>query len=363
MRYAPCEVVYLPDNEMPEAPAKTDFVKIYVRSSLDARERSVAEKHERGHILCGHGWRRPDDLGDDNEKHRAWRVACEMEIAINIYDASDEAVIGSPLSRLAGGYTRHSLPDLPPTARLAEDIYEWLLSSGSMKDRDMLAGCHCCDGSHQDEPMDLGTSTIADMVDGAAAAIWAAAAAAAAKSLASSSAEVMANRPPTLTSEMDALLRTRTERVRSYRRPSRVERDDGIIIRGGINIPKPPLVEVYVDRSGSFSPDKTRIAQSALLDILRHYGASIEYDAWYFGNDRLSDVDNIIGGNTPYGLVADAIASHRPRVAVVITDNDPVGDIAALPPDTRVLVVPIGCDRTLLSGAIGGIDTPLHEIT
>lgn len=353
MRYAPCEVVVLPDKELPEAPAKTDFTRIYVRRSLDAREREVAEKHERAHILCGHGWRRPSKSLTDDSHAQAWRIATEMEIAINIYDDDDEAVIMSPLSRLHGGYTRHSLPGLPSDITMAEGIYEWLLSQPQEKS----AGCKCCDGAEQEKPEDAAqdADAITKIISDAKEKIEEYARSLRSQAAVIADAMRMKNRPPNLVAELDAALRVRTERIASYRRPSR-RHDDTIVLHGVVHAPLPPLVEIYVDRSGSFTPQKTASAQIVLDMMLRRYGATIRHDTWYFGNDRVSDKDDIRGGNTPYCLVTQMIHEHAPSIAIIITDDDDTGEVTKPRTTTKTIVIPIGCSQSRIARSIGAVD-------
>ena len=164
------------------------------------------------------------------------------------------------------------------------------------------------------------------------------------------------NRAPSLTEAVDAALRVRIEREKSYRRPSRRHLED-VISRGSISVPRPPLVEIFVDRSGSFTPEKTAVAEQQLALLLSRYGATIRSDVWFFGNGKLTATDpGGGGGDTPYPLVAQHIASSMPKLAIVITDDDPAGAVGAVDQRVMVLCVPVGCRNTSLAKAIGGRD-------
>ncbi len=168
----------------------------------------------------------------------------------------------------------------------------------------------------------------------------------------------IAKRPPSLVAAVDSALRVRVERERSYRRPSRRPEYEDILLPGAISTPRPPLVEIFVDRSGSFNPEKTREAEKKLADLMVRYRAKIRWDVWFFGSDRLSATDIPGGGNTPYELVAAHICRSVPRLAVIITDDDSVQEGISRPPKaTSVICVPVGCSRTLLASALGGMDT------
>jgi hypothetical protein len=306
-------------------------------------------RHEQGHVWAAHNRRRPKDAKDD-----VWAIACEMEIARTIYDDEDIENVNAPRSRLAGGYLPDSIDDMPANINLAEDIYDWLLEHPQKQQKSLK----CCVCNHRH-----GSDAPASPSDGKAIAE------AARQKLdadektqksqiaADSAYTMLRNRAPSLTCAVDAALRVRIERERSHRRPTRRGTSEEILMPGSISKPRPPLVEIFVDRSGSFSPAKTAMAERKLKELLDRYGSSIRSDVWFFGNGRLSDVDLGGGGDTPYGLIQKHLDMTKPKLAIVITDDDPVsGEVHGVGRDTKVLCVPIGCNRTNLAAALKGLD-------
>lgn len=331
------------------APGKTDFIRIFIASELNKPEYRTTLRHEQAHVWARHNKRRP--IGSKND---IWRIACEMEIARNIYDDQDIANISAPRSRLAGGYLPDTIDGLPPGIMLAEDIYDWLLEHPDQQpSKTMPCRCDCSSDADDD----------GEKIE------WAAAIQSARDQLdaeekdkesqiaAATACAAIRYRPPTLTEEVDAALRVRVERERSHRRPSRRHAEDNVLMPGEISTPRPPLVEIFIDRSGSFTVAKTAAAEYQLRALLLRYGATIQADVWFFGNGALTDRDPGGGGDTPYHLIADHLAKTRPKLAVVITDNDPVHqEVKKVNRHTRILCIPIGCSQTSLAHAIGGVD-------
>lgn len=332
------------------APGKTDYVRIYIASELNKSEYRTVLRHEQAHVWAAHNRRRPKDA-----KHKLWAIACEMEIARTIYDRADIENIRAPRSRLAEGYLPDSIDGLPTNLSLAEDIYEWLLENYK---QDQPHGLKCCSCDHSNND-DVGE----EEVDGKLLVIKVRQKldedeTARESQIAADRAYVwIKNRQPTLTHAVDAVLRVRIERERSHRRPSRRNHETDVLLPGAISKPRPPLVEIFVDRSGSFSPSKTAMAESRLRELLDRYGATIRSDVWFFGNGQLSAVDLGGGGNTPYELIQQHLEITKPKLAIVITDDDPVSPkMCAVDRCITVLCVPIGCARTNLANALNGVD-------
>ena len=350
------------------APAKTDFTKIYICDDVNNREYGVLLKHEQSHIWLEHNKRFTKEMD-----RQIWSIATEMEIARNIYDEEDLAIMTAPLSRIAGAYLPDSIPDLPPDLLLAEEIHDWLVKKreedyGAMaewirENADKLDQCcthddhdHGEDGDSEGQAIDVRMlpEDVQELISSALEKIEGAQKSAVAeKSVLDNLAEIK-NRTPTLVYEMDALLRKRSERENSYRRPSRRMNAD-IIHRGKITVPRPPLVEIFVDRSGSFTPEKTERAENAVKEIVKKYHSSIRHDLWFFGSGKISSHD-FQGGDTPYHLIHEHLQSSRPKIAVVITDDDGCCDFSTPITGTKILVIPIGCTSTDFSKKIGGIE-------
>lgn len=331
------------------APGMTDFVKIYIASELNKSEYRTTLRHEQAHVWAGHNRRRPKDSKDE-----LWKIACEMEIARTIYDDEDVQNINAPRSRLSGGFIAGTIKDLPPDLYLAEDIYDWLLKQPQENIPKDTCTCSCDLKNESGEDKDNAIqsesiSSVREKLDSDEKSEKSQVAVAAAY-------KAVRNRSPSLTEAIDAALRTRVERERSYRRPSRRDCAE-IILSGTVSKPRPPLVEIFVDRSGSFSADKTEQAELNLKKLLLRYGASIKADVWYFGNGALLADDCGGGGDTPYHLISQHLIKSMPKIAIIITDDDPV-DSSVIPViGPSIVCIPIGCSSTKLSIALGGRDT------
>lgn len=332
------------------APGMTDYLKIYIASELNKDEYRTVLRHEQAHVWAGHNRRRPQNVKAD-----LWRIACEMEIARSIYDAEDIFNITAPRSRLRGGYLPDTLPNLPTEVVLAEDIYEWLLAQPQKEWPKILCGCDCCAETAQDDVKehDLLNDTPAEVVAKIKEELEKIEQTGKAQTQAKKVYAAIKNREPSLTEELDAALRSRVKKERTYRRPSRQEVND-VILKGRMSIPRPPLVEIFIDRSGSFSPEKTAEAEKRLKTLLAKYGASITADVWYFADDNLSAVDLLPGGNTPYDLIAKHLRNSMPKIAIVITDDDPVPASVKPVKGPIVLCVPVGCESTELAARLNG---------
>ncbi len=349
MRLTAAPIVRKSQSEI-GAPGMTDFVRIYIASELNKPEYRTTLRHEQGHVWSGHNRRRPKNAKDD-----VWAIACEMEIARTIYDETDIGNIEAPRSRLSGGYLPNSIDGLPDDVVLAEAIYDWLIEHPEQQDK----GLKCCVCDHSDATDEAKGDDVvaAEIVLAARQKMDDDERGKKSQVAAESAYASIKNRAPTLTCAVDAALRVRIERERSHRRPSRRNADESILLSGSISTPRPPLVEIFVDRSGSFSPEKTELAERRLKELLSRYGSTITSDVWFFGNGRISDVDYGGGGDTPYHLIPRHLEKTKPKLAIIITDDDPVS--SNLPPLDRgmsVLCVPIGCNRTNLAAALKGVD-------
>lgn len=349
MKLTAAPVVRQPMNVI-GAPGKTDFVRIFIASELNRDEYRTTLRHEQAHVWAGHNRRRPSDA-----RANLWAVACEMEIARTIYDQRDLGTISAPRSRLAGGYLPDSLYGLPEDIVLAEEIYAWLLNQPE-HEIPLQTCCSCaCESSNDDDTQSSPQDVVSANASTARVQLDADEAEHESQIAADRAYAHLKNRIPSLTEAVDAALRMRIEREKSYRRPSRRHSGD-IISHGAVSTPRPPLVEIFVDRSASFTPEKTAAAQKHLATLLSRYGATIHSDVWFFGNGKLMPIDPGGGGDTPYHLITQHIARSVPKLAIIITDDDPVGALTAVDRHTLILCVPIGCRNTALARAIGGQD-------
>lgn len=345
--------------------AKTDFVNIYITNGLDKYEFNVVLKHEQAHIWLEHNRRLPKEVD-----FKLWNMACDMEIARNIYTKEDVEIIKRPFSRLSKGILSDTFPELPSNLMYAEEIYEWFKnnppptieislqdivdalknpvskgkdsSSDKMKKeivKEIRKKFKKEDLKEIKEKLEKLFSKVAD------------------ETTVLLISEIK-NRIPSLTEEIDSALRNRVDRLRSYRRPSRRTYSNDFLDKGRVTKANPPLVEIFVDRSGSFTPDKTKIAKDKLSNILKKYGASVKHDVWFFGNGKLSSKLSP-GGDTPYHLIYRHLLLTKPKIAIVITDDDAVSSHVKEIKNQKILCVPIGCNKTELSKYIGGIDVSL----
>lgn len=337
--------------------AYTDFASIFIYKHISNDERAVLLKHEQAHIWLQHNSRARTlaKIHLSKVDNRLLNIAFDTEIATHLYTPEDLSLIENPRTILHGGITRESVKGLTDDLLYAEEIYQWLLEHPESVD-----GKSSCDTDAMGEPKDIQESKdvsveqVADLIEQAKDAV------AEIESDQKSSAVVAAkcnpkNVKPSLASEIDAVLRARHEHIRCFRRPSRRD-EDGIIKKGAINLIKRPKVEVYLDRSGSFTPDKTRHANHAVKVALSKYSGKIDHDVAFFGDDRLDwGTDKIKGGNTPYNLVVDAINGSKSDIAVIITDDDQCPDVLLKTP-TKIIVIPIGCASTNIGKLLGAIE-------
>ncbi len=322
------------------SPGYTDFTRIYIASELNASEYRTALRHEQAHVWSRHNMRRPESA-----QEREWEIACEMEIARSIYDALDIATINAPRSRLRGGYLPDTIADLPPGLLLAEDIYQWLLHHPQEEAVENMCSCSCAGEAQGEGEPAVPAHDIRRHLDEMEAVQ------ASAEAAASAYRSIML-RTPSLTEAIDASLRVRIVRESSYARPSR-RQIAGIILRGRKTTPRPPRVEIFVDRSGSFTPQKTSAAEDKLRLILARYGGCIQHDVWYFGNGSIRADGAESGGDTPYALVAQHLLLSQPKIAVIITDDDACPDLPKMPPHTQIFCVAIGSNATCVAAKIG----------
>jgi hypothetical protein len=329
------------------SPGATDFVSIFLAEELNADEYRTTLRHEQAHIWARHNMRYNPSF---NKKE--WIIACEMEIARNIYSERDISTIIAPRSRLRGGFLPDTYENMPSNLLIAEEIYDWLIENPQENPQENNNQPCVLQIEQGIEPTseELTIEEVRRELDKAESTEKSAEAAKTAYL-------GILYRPPSLISEVDSALRIRTNYERSYRRPSRRNlAKENVILKGSVNTPRPPLVEIFVDRSGSFSPDKTQVAENYLSKILGRYGVSIKHDVWFFGDGKLTANDNHFGGNTPYRLIAEHLLCSTPKIAIIITDDDPCEDLPSIPKYVKVLCLPVGAKYTQLSTKIGGRD-------
>lgn len=356
----PCPVELKDRNTMP-APAYTDYTKIYIGNNLVHDEFKFALFHESLHNLCKHNVRRPKtkEYYDSPQLQEFWTAAVELEIARNFYTDNMISIINNVRSNVAGSYVPDSIPNLPEDLMIAEDIYQWLQDNpnefGNNHDHDH--DCCMVMFNDSDEEIEIPKEIVKGIIESIKNDIKTQQRT---KQQQQTILENIRYKKPSMIDEIDALLRNRVERERTYRRESRYhDHGSDLILKGSKHVPRPPKVEIYVDRSGSFSPEKTHEAERTLQIILEKYGSSIEHDVYYFSDSELRANDVGGGGNTPYSLIHLNLLKSVPKLAIIITDNDGLDyNKEDFNPITRskVFCVPIGCSFTNISVALNGTD-------
>lgn len=334
--------------------AWTDGACVYIRQDAMSSRKALRTllRHERAHIMLLHKMRgrkfRPTSW-------RKWNVACDMEIAMHIYDQRDEEAIVAPRSPLANGINREYCEKIAPGVSLyAEDYYSLVPDDAEcMDDIDGIDGIEPHDGD-QDNQQEI---EVADVIRSIRSALDAASDAEERQdALEKAQRQVHKNLMPrpSLPGFLDQhLARHAMARRRTYHKPTRRVAGD-IIMRGIKRKPANPRVTVYVDRSGSFSSPKTEHTLRIIGTVLARYRARLRCDVIYFA-DTLMCRDPMHGdGGTNYTAVLEDINRSLPDVAVVITDDDPAMNVPK--PSRPVVVIPIGCQRTKLAGVIGACE-------
>lgn len=342
----------------------TDFRKVYISECVTDRDQyATLHKHECGHVWLQHLGRMLQMRQSERDQFdsRRWNQAADLEIALHLYDQSDDGAITQPRSWLATGIRKSDATGYPD-CEFAEEFYEALVDKplsrdshdGESNDGESNEGDGEGEGAIELSGEDL--REIVAAAKGAAKEI--------AKSLQSAwremdiNAESKAFRPrPSLASEIDKRIgRPALARVASYRRPNR--RESEFFKKGVISVARTPRLSVYVDRSGSFDATKTESATVALSKVLQKYRGRVEKDAWFF-NDCVLVKDPLTGGGgTNYKAVVQHIVDMCPEVAIIITDDDPCDQsVAKILLDskckTSIIVCAVGVQRTNIAKVIG----------
>lgn len=340
----------------------TDQVKVYISNSIKkSDEFEVLYKHECSHIWLQHFIRQLTirTTEKDNFDWKRWAQAVDLEIALHIYDDIDENIINRPFSLLNGGICKKDLEKYKDCV-YAEDFYYALLETPLENDsHDGEANKDKEEDKEKDKEEQysaLSEEKKQELIKVAKELVKEAIIEIARQS------EVQRFKEeskkffprPTLASEIDIHLgRAALARVSSYRRPNR--RESEFIKKGTISKPKTPKVLIYLDRSGSFTPEKTRMANDKLNVILNKYRTKIDKDVVFF-HDTLFDKEPEGTGGTNYLAVAKDIALNRPTLAVVITDDDGCDEEcrnALNKCDTKIIMIPIGCPATKAANIFG----------
>jgi len=317
------------------APAWTKHGVIYIKESASPAERKVLLRHELGHILYRH-----TEQAEKLKHHpELSNIAGDGEIAISLYDQDDLDVMNAPRSMLKNAITPEWVEKNAPGCATYVEIYDHLKKNSI--EIDVPAFCKMSQeaSSQNSSKRSNGSITPREVKE-------------ILKKLESSleqqatykQAETRRAVAPRRGIE-DAFTEIATEalaRIPSYRRPAR--RGDDSFLRKGKSVKLTrPKVTVYVDRSGSFTPEKTADAEKALTDLAERYSAIVDMDTFRFSDCVYRGESNTLGGRgTNYIGVAAHIIQEQPRLAIVITDNDSCETLPELPAKTKIYVKVIG---------------------
>lgn len=336
------------------AVAYTDFRFVYLSWLLNGDEYDLAFIHEAGHIWLQHQYRRSQLKKEEGEgfNNQCWLIASDMEIARHLYSDADTYVIERPRSALKGAITYEMTLEYPK-CEYAEDFYHELKKSES---KGKSTCCQHCESGDLPDDVEVNVSDLLEQAKEELEKIK--------KHKQSEDTQKKINdfKPPkpSLASEIDRHLgRVKVKRVQSYKRPPRVESCNGFLKKGMSNKLHTPHFVLYVDRSGSFDSTKTAQATNLIQKILKKYRGRISNDVIYF-NDTLLVKDPINGsGGTNYTAVVDSIIRDKPKLSIVITDDDGYQKPANLPPLPEIVVVPIGAVSTNLAKELSLLELPL----
>jgi len=331
------ETIYF-DGKKP-AIAYTDFTAIYISRSLTGSQLETAIKHEKGHIWLNHN-NRFKAIKDIN--FMLANIAADLEIAYHLYDQDDLDAIEAPRSLLKGGISKKHCEEYPSCKYMEEFYQELLKKKNKLKSHDGHAN------KDKDDKEDKGKDKTAEqLVEDAKKEIQKQKNKTKAKKLL----EHFNPPKPSLASELMATFgRNKIKHVRSYRNPDEFEESD-FFIKGWVVQKRKPKLNIFVDRSGSFCPDKTAKATSVLDKCLKKFRGKINKDVFYFNNGILLKDPMRGDGGTNYEAVIDIIKKDKAEMSIIITDDD----YCACKSEKidKTIVIPIGCSKTKIANVFG----------
>ena len=338
----------------------TDGTYIYLsRSVLKQDELNTLRIHESSHIWLNHFNRSKAIPNCDSQ---LWNIASDMEIALHIYGPEEEASIKRPRSSLAKGITKEHCKKYPDCV-YAEDFYNALMKEKEealerFKNfiQDMVKDTN--ETPEQNENSDTNKIPVPELIEKTKKNIQEQKEEARKqKQLAEIQKQVSNFKPPkpSLASAIDMYVgRTKVTREASYRRPPRREND--YLRKGMVSKPKSPALTVYVDRSGSFCPAKTAEATRKLKEVLVKYRGKVTMDTVYFADNLMKEDPGKGGGGTNYTAVIENIKKDKAQLSIIITDDD-CCSYEGKQLEQKVIVIPIGCEKTSIAEKIGAIET------
>jgi len=351
----------------------TDYVNIYISKDATAREKNVLRKHAKAHIYLNHRIRfKAYEREFGKVDRKTWCIAEDIEIALHIYNKKDEEVALLPRSNISRGIYQHNLPvDLPKEVKYCEEIYEFLLKDIGNTEKDFTSFDASYNSGLDLEDLDLEKIELEDtdldtIVKNAIEEIEREEEDEENKikirKNEEKTFETLKRRKQTLSSLLERKVKENyaLKRKNTYLRQSRRCEGgrEGSIIKKGVRIKRTiPKVLVFVDRSGSFSQQKTEEATKNLEGVLKKFRLSIKKEVYFFNNEIL-EKDPLVGsGGTNYKAVRNFIANSGAEIAVVITDNDLCDNLEKV--TTDVIVIPTGCNETSFAKKISAVEVKL----
>lgn len=336
------------------APGWTDYENIHILNELEGEDERLILTHESSHVWLNH-----DQRCRKLANQQLAAVASEVEIARCIYTPEENEHIEKSFSIIKGGITAKSYPEMPSEIKYLEEVYKWLEENNKGEsDEEQKTLCISCQHGHGDEQTDgeggEGIPTIELTPEEIKALVGEA------KELVDQVNEQIKSIPVIpkivypkvkrsfIASELEAANNGARKNVKSFARPNRRAEGGEEFKKGVKRTLKKPKVIIYLDRSGSFTPEKTAKAQEAVQRLINRYEATVESTTLYFTNGRIWDKEPPSNGDTPYGEVVRSINELRPVLAIVVTDDDNL-EYGIEAPKAKTVVVPIGCKATMFA--------------
>lgn len=317
------------------APAWTDNGVIFILDVLNDSERRCALRHELGHIMLLHQQKAVKNKWDPTLAN----IAGDAEIALTLYDDDDEKVMGRAGSLLRSGITKKWAHDHAPGCSTIEEIYEHL--------KKHAITVHSSCGHVHDQQKDKSTTGKPFSPEEIQAKLQELE-----RDLNKQSQKHRLHQAPKQRRQkgfhdvIADIAREAIIRSRTYRRPSRRHPSTDLLRKGVRTRKTRPKISVYVDRSGSFTPDKTAMAEQEMQSIAHRYAANLRVDFLFFSDAISYNSAEIQGGGTNYVDVAKHIIATQPRVAVVITDDDHCDTLPQIPSTVQVFAKLINCSSS-----------------
>jgi predicted metal-dependent peptidase len=343
----------------------TDFTSVYIsREVVRVDERETLLLHELSHIWLRHRSRGSAKCLKQKSingiwNNKLWNIACDLEIAYHIYTDKDDDMITRPRSSLSGAIRKIHCEDFTG-AKYAEEFYDLLLEK---KEAEKLYVSIDSDGNLEITDENRNTPNIPnieELVEEVKKKINEQISQIKyerSKQQAQYSVNNFTLPKPSLSSIMDRYFgRSVIGRVKTYRRPNRRADSTNLILKGISSIPKTPKLTIYVDRSGSFSLEKTKDSIDYINKLLLKYRGRVRSDVLYFNNTLLVNDPMCGAGGTNYQSVIDNIYKDRSELSIIITDDDSAYGVSVPKNFPKCIVIPIGCTTTHIAKIIGATE-------